>query len=292
MNGYKPVIVKLILILYPILASMQTAFLPYRSSQLHYCWFGTGQKILLCLHGYGESEHSFHFLEQYISPAYTVIAIDLPFHGKTQWNEGLSFSVSDLLAIMKALQTKHVQGANKITLLGFSMGGRVALQLLQAIPDHIEKLVLLAPDGLKINFWYWLATQTYIGNRLFAFTMKHPGWFFSLLQAGNRLKVINQSILKFTRFYIHDTTVRRMLYERWTCMRAIKPDLASIKKIIHARELPVRLLYGEYDRIIRHERGEKFRTGIESFCTLHIIKTGHQVLQEKNANQIIQLIQS
>lgn len=270
---------------------MQTAFLPYRSSQLHYSWFGTGHKILLCLHGYGESEQSFHFLEQYIPREYTVIAVDLPFHGKTQWNEGLTFSVADLLAITEALLTKHGQGTKSITLLGFSMGGRVALQLLQAIPKKIEKLILLAPDGLKINFWYWLATQTYIGNRLFGFTMKHPGWFFSLLQAGNRLKLINQSILKFTRYYINDTTVRRLLYERWTCMRAIKPDLASIKKIIRAHQLPVRLLYGQYDRIIRHERGEKFRTNIESFCTLHIIKTGHQVLQEKHANEIIQLIQ-
>ena len=271
---------------------MQTAFLPYRSSQLHYCWIGTGQKLILCLHGYGESTESFYFLEKYIPPDYTLIALDLPFHGKTQWHEGLQFSVTDLLAITEALHAKYCDGKNRITLLGYSMGGRVALQLLQSLPTKIEKTILLAPDGLKVNFWYWLATQTYIGNRLFGFTMKHPGWFFSLLQAGNKLKLINQSILKFTRYYINDTTVRRLLYERWTCMRAIKPNLTFIKKLIRAQGLPVRLLYGQYDRIIRHERGEKFRTGIESFCTLHIIQTGHQVLQEKHAKEIIQLIES
>ena len=271
---------------------MQTAFLSYRKSQLHYCWFGAGQKIILCLHGYGESEASFHFLENYVSPDYTVIAMDFPFHGKTQWNEGLTFSTADLLAITEALLAKHGQGTNRVTLLGYSMGGRVALQLLQTIPEKIEKTILLAPDGLKVNFWYWLSTQTYIGNRLFGYTMKHPAWFFWLLQTGNRLKLINQSVLKFTRYYIHDTTIRRLLYERWTCMRAIKPDLAFVKTLIRAHRLPVRLLYGQYDRIIRHERGEKFRTGIESFCTLHIIQTGHQVLQEKHVNQIIHLIQS
>jgi pimeloyl-ACP methyl ester carboxylesterase len=271
---------------------MQTDFLPYRSSKVHYCRFGNGQKILLCLHGYGESEESFHFLEKHLSPAYTLFAIDLPFHGKTQWHEGLRFSAADLQAIIEALCSRHTLQSNRFTLLGFSMGGRVALQLLQAIPDKIEKTVLLAPDGLKVNFWYWLATQTYIGNRLFAFTMKHPGWFFSLLQAGNRLKLINQSVFKFTRYYIHDINARRQLYERWTCMRAIRPDLALIKKLIRAHKSPVCLLYGQYDRIIRHERGEKFRKGIESFCTLQIIQTGHQVLQEKNANHILQLIQS
>jgi pimeloyl-ACP methyl ester carboxylesterase len=271
---------------------MQTDIFSYRSSKVHYCWFGTGEKIIFCFHGYGETKESFRVLEKDLDPEYTVIAIDLPFHGQTQWHEGLHFSTADLLAITEALHTKHGAANSRLTLVGYSMGGRVALQLLQLIPQNIEKLVLLAPDGLKVNFWYWLATQTFIGNRLFAYTMKHPAWFFSLLQAGNRLKLINQSVLKFTRFYIHDTTVRRQLYERWTGMRAIKPDLALIKKLIHANRLPVRLLYGQYDRIIRHERGEKFRKGIESFCTLHIIQTGHQVLQEKHADQIMHLIQS
>jgi pimeloyl-ACP methyl ester carboxylesterase len=271
---------------------MQAAFLPYRSSQVHYCWFGTGQKLLLCLHGYGESEASFHFLERYISADYTLIAPDLPFHGKTQWHEGMNFSIADLVAITEALHAKHGDGNSRITLLGYSMGGRVALQLLQSLSTRIEKTVLLAPDGLKVNIWYWLATQTWPGNRLFRFTMKHPGWFFTLLQTGNKLKLINQSVLKFTRHYIHDTAVRRLLYERWTCMRAIKPNLASIKKLIRTHDLPVCLLYGQYDRIIRHTRGEKFRSGIESFCTLHIIQTGHQVLQEKYVNEIIQLIES
>ncbi len=271
---------------------MQTDFISYRSSRVHYSRAGAGQKVLLCFHGYGESEQTFHFLEKYISAEYTLFAIDLPFHGQTQWQEGLRFSATDLLAIIESLCLKHTVGMNRLTLLGYSMGGRVALQLLQVIPAKIEKTVLLAPDGLKVNFWYWLATQTYIGNRLFSFTMKHPAWFFSLLQAGNRLKLINQSVLKFTRYYIHDISVRRLLYERWTGMRTIKPDLASIKKLIRAHRIPVRLLYGRYDRIIRHQRGEKFRRGIESFCTLHIIQTGHQVLQEKHVNQIIQLIQS
>ena len=271
---------------------MQTAFLSFRSSKLHYCWFGTGSKILLCLHGYGESKETFHFLEKYILEDYTVVAIDFPFHGFSQWEEGPLFTISDMLSIVDTIRSKHGYASSRFTILAFSMGGRIALQLLQAVPGQIDKVILLAPDGLKVNFWYWLATQTYIGNRLFSFTMKHPGWFFFFLQAGNRLKVINQSVVKFTRYYIHDIMARRQLYERWTCMRTIRPDLTLIKKIINEHKIPVRLLYGRYDRIIRYERGEKFRRGIESFCTLQIIQTGHQVLQEKHVNQIIQLIQS
>ena len=271
---------------------MQSAFIPFRSSQIHYSFSGTGNKLLLCLHGYGETEHSFRFLEPRLPADYCMIAVDLPFHGKTKWNEGSDCTIPDLLMIIDAIRSASAPGAASITLLGFSMGGRLALALLQAIPASIEKVVLLAPDGLRVNFWYWLSTQTYIGNKLFLYTMKHPYWFFLLLRIINRLGLINQSVFKFVRHFIHDKPGRMHLYHRWTCFRTIKPDLAFIKKIILQYRVPVQLAYGKYDRIILHKRGEKFRDGIESFCTLQVIPAGHQLLQPKHTDMVIQLIQS
>jgi pimeloyl-ACP methyl ester carboxylesterase len=269
---------------------MQTAFATYGSSQVHYCWFGTGNKILLCLHGYGESEQTFHFLESHIPPDYTVLAIDMPFHGSTHWEHGLQFTATDLQTIINNICHAIGKTNARFTMLGYSMGGRIALQLLEVMPDRVDKVVLLAPDGLKVNIWYWFATHTYMGKKLFSYTMEHPGWLFWVLQTASKFKLVNQSILKFTRYYIHDTRVRRQLYERWICMRFFRPRLAWIKKLIHTRRIPVRLLYGQYDRIIRYERGQKFRRGIESFCTLQLIQAGHQVLQEKYVNQIVHLI--
>lgn len=270
---------------------MHTNTIPYRASELHYTWSGTGGQLLLCLHGYGESKESFHFLENYLPTCYSALAIDFPFHGQTKWNEGLSFTIEDLLMIINAICSKHGGSKARFTILAFSMGGRIALQLLQRIPDRIEQVVLLAPDGLKVKFWYWLSTQTYIGNRLFSYTMHHPQWFFALLQITNALGLINRSIFKFIRYYLHDAKARELLFNRWTCLQSIRPDLKLIKKIIYTHQVPVHLLYGKYDRIIRHERGEKFRRGIESFCTLQVIQAGHQLLQEKHANLIIRLLQ-
>jgi pimeloyl-ACP methyl ester carboxylesterase len=271
---------------------MQSAFINYRTSKIHYSYGGSGEKLLLCLHGYGESEKTFHFLEHYLPAGYRLLAIDLPFHGETTWNEGLEFSADDLIAITNSICQQHGGNMGRLTLAGFSMGGRVALSLLEKIPAQTDKVILLAPDGLKVNIWYRLATRTFIGNRLFHFTMRYPQWFMWLLKTGNVLGLINQSIYKFTRYYIHDQQVREELYNRWTCMRNIKPHLSVIKKTVVQHAIPVRLLYGQYDRIIRHERGEKFRRGMESFCTLQVIPTGHQVLQEKNVTVILELLAS
>lgn len=270
---------------------MQSSFIQYKHSQIHYTAGSTGEKLLVCLHGYGESEKTFHFLERYLPAGHRLVAIDLPFHGSTQWQEGLNFTIDDLLSILGSIRQELDLPTARLSLMGFSMGGRVALSLLESIPDQIDKVLLLAPDGLKVNVWYRFATRSLIGKQLFRFTMQHPGWFHRFLQAGNRLKLINQSIFKFTNYYINDRRVRDELYNRWTCMRHFRPHLRVIKALIVQYQVPVRLLYGKYDRIIRYERGEKFKAGIESFCTLQVIPTGHQVLQEKNVSTILTMLE-
>jgi pimeloyl-ACP methyl ester carboxylesterase len=271
---------------------MQPDFIAYKSSRIHYSQGGNGDKVLVCLHGYGESEQSFHFLEGHLPAGYRLVAIDLPYHGKTAWNEPVPITIADIIAILDDICSKNALASPSFQLLAFSMGGRVALHLTQEIPARITKMTLLAPDGMTVNFWYWLATQTYIGRSIFRFNMHYPQWFILMLNTGKWLGIVNLSIHKFIRYYIHDKAVRQQLFDRWTCMRKIKPDHTLLKKNIRAYQLPVQLVYGEYDRIIRHERGEKFRHGIESFCTLQVIPSGHQLLQEKYAALVIQLIQS
>ncbi len=269
---------------------MHTAYIPFKNSQIHYSYSGNGNKIVVCFHGYGESEESFHFLAKHLPQSRQLIAIDLPYHGKTEWKDGPNFTTDDLVKILHDIfLIRNIPDAS-FSLLGFSMGGRMSLAVLQAIPQRIEKMVLLAPDGLKVNFWYWLATQTRAGNYLFHFTMNYPGWLFTILQAGHGLRLLNLSVYKFIRHYVHDRSLRRQLYLRWTGMRKIKPGLPDIKKKIVQHQIPVHLVYGEYDRIIRHERGQKFRKGIEAYCSLQVLKTGHQLLQEKNAALIAGLL--
>jgi pimeloyl-ACP methyl ester carboxylesterase len=168
------------------------------------------------------------------------------------------------------------------------MGGRIALLLLEKMPEKIQRVVLLAPDGLKVNRWYWLVTQTWAGNRLFRWTMGHPGWFFFMLRAGNALKLVNLSIYKFVDYYISNDQVRRDLYTRWTTLRGFRPDLTIVRETIPSKKIPVRLIYGRYDRIIRWERGQQFRRGgPEPYCELIILPQGHQLLQLKNLDVLL-----
>lgn len=258
----------------------------YKTSIISYSCFGKGPGKAICFHGYGEDKTSFSFLEALAGSQFTFFAIDLPFHGNTQWKGG-DFQAEDLREILASILGQHA-AREKLTLIGFSLGGRVALSLYQLVPEKIEKLVLIAPDGLKLNFWYWLSTQTRAGNRLFRLTMKRPHWFFAFLKMLNRLGFVNTSIFKFVSYYVHDKEVREELYHRWTTLRRLRPHLGKIKSLVRQFGTPVRLIYGKHDRIILPSRGEKFRKGIEPQCELKILPSGHQVLHEKHGKEILE----
>jgi pimeloyl-ACP methyl ester carboxylesterase len=270
---------------------MESLQLSYRHSTIHYYRFGSGPKPAVCFHGYGEDAATFIFLDKYAGSQFTFFSIDLPFHGKTEWVDGFVFIQSDLSQIIEEIlkqNNSELQTTNsKLTLLGFSLGGRAALSLCQAMPEKIEKLVLLAPDGLKVNFWYWLSTQTWPGNKLFHFTMKHPGWFFGFLKILNKLKLVNASVFKFVNHYIGNAEVRKILYARWTALRKLKPYIKLIKSFVRKNNIQVRLVYGKHDRIILSSVGDKFRNGIEEHCSLSVIQSGHQVLHEKHIDEIL-----
>jgi pimeloyl-ACP methyl ester carboxylesterase len=271
-------------------------FVTYQSSQLHYCIWGTGPRILFAFHGYGESGSSFAFIGEALDPAHTLIAIDLPFHGRTEWKEGLSFTPRQLYEVMQHIAARHSlvsptrPSAGPWGLIGYSMGGRVVLQLAENHADSIDKLVLLAPDGLRVNIWYWVATRTALGNLLFRWTMRRPGWLFLLLRISHTLQLVNPSIYKFAVHYINDRRVRHDLYIRWTAMRKFRPDPSKIAAIIRRRQLMVSLVYGRYDRIIHWERGDKFSNHGSGHTRLILLDTGHQLLRPQFLPDLLPLI--
>lgn len=267
---------------------MEQHFISWQNTSISYLKGGNGEKILLCLHGFAEEAATFSFLEHRLSDTFTIYAIDLPWHGKTDWNNQLSFPVHAFIDILSNLIPDYDRV--KLHLLGYSMGGRIALSLLQHIPARIEKAVLLAPDGLQLNGWYWLATQTVIGNRLFRQTMKNPGWFGRMTDWMNQRKWINSSVAKYVHHHIDNQKVREDLYRIWTTMRKFRPQRHKLNVTLQQYQIPVHLVFGEYDRIILAKYGHRFREGAEDFIHVHVVSSGHQLLREKHADLIISLL--
>ena len=262
--------------------------LKYKNSSVAFHVFGQGPKILFCLHGYGDSGDSFYFLEKILGTDYTIIAPDLPLHGGTQWNEKNIFQPPDILQWIPGMREAagmHTAEKNKIQLLGYSMGGRLALSIFSEAPRDFEKIVLFCPDGLHENFWHFVSTQTMAGNFLFDKTMQHPGWFFNLMEAAYQLKLLNKSIYKFAHHYLDDPGARALLYKRWTLFRKFTPAISHVKKNILKYKIPLTLVFGSYDRIILSARSNYLKKNNPAVKVL-ILDAGHQLLREKYGPEI------
>lgn len=262
---------------------MQGSFISFNKSLIHYVVYGHGEQVLLCLHGFAESTESFSPLLKYLTTKYTVVLVDMPLHGETIWKDELTFTVNDLAEIIRNIPAI---GIKNFSLLGYSMGGRIALQLYQFMPQKITKLILVAPDGIIINVWYRLATQIKIGNKIFNSVMRKPDMFFSITQILKKTSLINAGVYKYVHQHLKTEEMRSRLYNIWTVMRKMKPDIPVIKRQIVEHKTPVLLIYGRYDKVIRFTTGEQFCVGMEDFCTLRILESGHRLLHEKSAAAI------
>ncbi|MBA2761170.1 MAG: alpha/beta hydrolase [Segetibacter sp.] len=268
---------------------MESHYIKYPHSTFHYRQYGNGPKLLFCFHGYGRDSYTFNFFDRLLGKRYTVIAIDLPFHGNTTWDKDLTFQPNFLIQVIQQIRSSLKKEKEKFSLMGYSMGGRIALYLTQILHKHIEQLVLIAPDGLKFNFWNFIGTKTWAGNKLLKYTINNPNWFLSMLNFAEKAKFINRSISSFVHYYMDDNEQRLILYHRWTTMRKFSPNLSKIKRLVNKQKLKIRMMFGRYDNIIPLSGGEEFYNGIEENALLKVVDLGHFLLNEGNAPRIAEL---
>ncbi|MBP6764272.1 MAG: alpha/beta fold hydrolase [Rubrivivax sp.] len=100
---------------------------------------------VILLHGFGASLHTWEPWAQALSPHYRVIRYDLPGSGLTGPDPGADYSDTRNLHVLLSLMD-HL-GLQRATLVGHSMGGRLAWRMAAANPQRVAGLVLVAPDG-------------------------------------------------------------------------------------------------------------------------------------------------
>ncbi len=105
---------------------------------------GRGPALLL-LHGLGCDHTTWLPVIQSLARRYTVIAPDFLGHGKSA-KPRADYSVGGYANGMRDLLT--VLGIDKVTVVGHSLGGGVAMQFAYQFPERTERMILVAPGGL------------------------------------------------------------------------------------------------------------------------------------------------
>jgi len=260
--------------------------IPFHDASITYYRWGSGPGVIIALHGFGESGRTFAPWGDILPVGYTLYAPDLPLHGGSTWPEGKAFTVHQLRELIDIM----TGGIAPFTLCGYSMGGRLGLSFYQYFAPLIKRVVLLAPDGLKVNFWYWFSARTWLGNRLFRNTVGHPDWFLGGVRLIGKYNLLNKGIVKYVQRYLGDAGNRKRLYTVWTCMRTFSPDLVQIKNKMRRQGTPFHLIFGHFDQIIRPSQGIRFQKNTGGHCLLHEFHTGHQLLTPALGPACLQIV--
>lgn len=118
------------------------------STSINYIDKGVGQPILM-IHGLGGNASHWKSIIESLSASNRCIAIDLPGYGGSDIIQNLEpQNVLQTYANI-AVQLLTFLKLNKVTLMGHSMGGQVALVLALQEPTLINQLILISPAGLE-----------------------------------------------------------------------------------------------------------------------------------------------
>lgn len=123
---------------------LRLRYLVVHGHQRAYRLAGSGP-VLLLLHGLGCDSSTWLPLMPRLAERFTVIAPDLLGHGASAKPRG-DYSVGGYANGMRDLLT--LLGVDKVTVVGHSFGGGIAMQYAYQFPERTERLALIAPGGL------------------------------------------------------------------------------------------------------------------------------------------------
>lgn len=129
--------------------AVKTGYAPVNGLNLYYEIYGTGEPLIL-LHGGLAAIELFDEILPLLSNTRQVIAVDLQGHGRTA-DIGRPFSydvmADDIAALINYL------GIEKADIMGYSLGGGVALRTAVQHPNRVKKLVLVS-TAFRRDGWY------------------------------------------------------------------------------------------------------------------------------------------
>jgi len=250
----------------------------YLNNNLSYYKDGNGPKAILLFHGFGQDHLAFQPWFEPLRREYTVFSFDLFFHGSSIWATDRPFEKEDCREIMARFFKQ--EKIDRCELAGFSIGAKFVFAILELFPDRVTKVTLLAPDGVRVNFWYSLATGSAPMRALFKSMVLKPDRLNALLKMVKFLRMTDSRLLPFVQSQMDTEEKRNRVYGSWVYFRHLKFDMNEIISLTKTNKITLIVIASRNDKIIPLQDLESLTKHIEQ-NQVHIIETSHNNLIDK-----------
>jgi pimeloyl-ACP methyl ester carboxylesterase len=256
---------------------IKEGFIAYKNSQIEYRRLaGNTEKIIILFHGFGDKAFLFDPILPVLAKKYDAWAVSFPYHGKTDWKEG-KFYKEDLAFLINKI--REITGKNRLSLLGYSMGGKIVLNMLQDFAKLTDEVILLAPDGIRTHKLYDIHALPLLFIEFFKFLMKRPKLFFKTAKLFHEKGLLTKFLYDFTKNHFGTPEQRQRFFMVYESLRAFKPDLVTLKKQLIHFNIPIYLFLGERDEVILPATAEALSHDLPN-CRVTWLDKGHLLIDE------------
>lgn len=230
---------------------------------------------IVMLHGFGASLHTWEPWAQALAGEYRVIRFDLPGSGLSPPDPTRDYTDARSLALLGALMDRL--GVPKASLVGNSIGGRLAWSFAAAHPARVDKLVLVSPDGFASpGFAYGKAPEVPALLGLMRHALPRPVLRVNLAPAYADPDRLTEPLLDRYHDLIRAPGAREAMLDRMR-QTVLTDPVARLQGI----QAPTLLLWGAQDGLIPVRNADDYLKAMPHSELVRLEGLGHLPQEEE-----------
>jgi pimeloyl-ACP methyl ester carboxylesterase len=246
----------------------------------------TADKTFVLLHGFLSSTFTYRHLISLLQNEYQVLSVDLPPFGKSGKCHRYVYSYKNIAQTVIKLTESF--GLENMIFIGHSMGGQIVLNILHMMPELADKAILLCSSSYLKRAKLPLILSSYIPyfHVFVKYWFARTGVEKNLQDTLYNHSIINEEMINgYLQPFLKDdifVALTRMIRDR-------EGDLPSY--ILNEIKTPCLLIWGDQDKSVPLEVGEKLHKDLVNSELIVLQETGH-ALPEERPHEVFEYIKS
>ena len=242
-----------------------------------------GAPAVILLHGLGASLHTWEPWARELASEFRVIRFDLPGSGLSLPDLAGDYSDARSLHLLRALMDQL--GLQRASLVGNSVGGRLAWSFAARYPQRVNKLVLVAPDGFASpGFEYGKAAEVPAVLGLMRVALPKAVLRMNLAPAYADPSALSEALLERYHDLLLAPGARQAMLQRMR-QTVLQDPVPLLRQI----QVPTLLLWGEQDAMIPVANAADYLNALPKATLVRLPALGHVPHEEDPLRSLLPL---